>query len=814
MALQRLRTEKNWKMDRLITPRAIQPNHPSSFSSSLHPHRSSPFHLCLPSFIFLVLLPHKVPAEFRPSFGILQKRHFPPGAKVGCVGFEDPFLLRSFGDGFHRFSFSQNRHMAPRGRAKMGKRMKAAPITITMFVKEEQQQTGGGDAGQQKQSDQQQCASVHLQTELDRMLAQWGGGAVKQEEEEKEEEEEEEENGEEVEEEEESEEDEEEAEEGSRGRTEDEMDFASGVFLSPATSFGPPPAAANPSHGTQSNGSSSSTVNNPQATTKSAKGKTSKGTPTLLPNGKKTKGRVKIKMEYIGNKLRRYTTFSKRKTGIMKKANELATLTGTQVMLLVASETGHVYAFATSKLKPMILCEPGKQLIQGCLNAPDVDPLPTKTEFTFEPPTLGISPVSGNGGNVRKRKIGGEQPQSGEESGEGTATGTGTTNVADSVFPSPTMVQLPNGVAVRNELGAEQRDKIIPKKRTKRSEKEERPIGQKEGLGQKKTKEVKEDKKEPEIDSLSFQTYQKPSSSLSSGTVTTMDAQQVQKTLKEVLKAAADQRLKGQNAKGTTATPARGSSSRTTSQGERGEGRLLGVQQQAGGNQNQLMAALLPLLLQSLLPSSSPSSCFPMSSLNHPSHSRSPHNATSSPASPRHSNQHTHHPQRSSSSPFRLSSTTTHPNVHQTIKHRLPSSSFRPVIKPKRHNANNNQKNMPILYQMPQGVVYATGERDYADLTEEDGFSSDFVEAEDNSSGGSGEGADRLLETSCLAVCSSSSGASSSLVPSFSDDTATGNALQQLLAAGFLPLQQLFAAVLSAAKSNGGGGTNSRDDED
>lgn len=39
------------------------------------------------------------------------------------------------------------------------------------------------------------------------------------------------------------------------------------------------------------------------------------------PNGKKTKGRVKIKMEYIDNKLRRYTTFSKRKTGIMKKVN-------------------------------------------------------------------------------------------------------------------------------------------------------------------------------------------------------------------------------------------------------------------------------------------------------------------------------------------------------------------------------------------------------------------------------------------------------------------------------------------------------------
>lgn len=39
-------------------------------------------------------------------------------------------------------------------------------------------------------------------------------------------------------------------------------------------------------------------------------------------NGKKTKGRVKIKMEYIDNKLRRYTTFSKRKTGIMKKVSQ------------------------------------------------------------------------------------------------------------------------------------------------------------------------------------------------------------------------------------------------------------------------------------------------------------------------------------------------------------------------------------------------------------------------------------------------------------------------------------------------------------
>jgi len=76
-------------------------------------------------------------------------------------------------------------------------------------------------------------------------------------------------------------------------------------------------------------------------------------------------------MEFIDNKLRRYTTFSKRKTGIMKKAYELSTLTGTQVMLLVASETGHVYTFATRKLQPMITSEAGKALIQTCLNSPD-----------------------------------------------------------------------------------------------------------------------------------------------------------------------------------------------------------------------------------------------------------------------------------------------------------------------------------------------------------------------------------------------------------------------------------------------------------
>lgn len=92
------------------------------------------------------------------------------------------------------------------------------------------------------------------------------------------------------------------------------------------------------------------------------------------PGAPKKAGRRKINIEFIEDKSRRHITFSKRKAGIMKKAYELSTLTGTQVLLLVASETGHVYTFATPKLQPLITKPEGKNLIQSCLNAPEVTP--------------------------------------------------------------------------------------------------------------------------------------------------------------------------------------------------------------------------------------------------------------------------------------------------------------------------------------------------------------------------------------------------------------------------------------------------------
>ncbi|KAI1339299.1 MADS box protein [Xylariaceae sp. FL0016] len=84
--------------------------------------------------------------------------------------------------------------------------------------------------------------------------------------------------------------------------------------------------------------------------------------------------RRKIEIKFISDKSRRHITFSKRKAGIMKKAYELSVLTGTQVLLLVVSETGLVYTFTTPKLQPLVTKAEGKNLIQACLNAPEPNP--------------------------------------------------------------------------------------------------------------------------------------------------------------------------------------------------------------------------------------------------------------------------------------------------------------------------------------------------------------------------------------------------------------------------------------------------------
>lgn len=60
--------------------------------------------------------------------------------------------------------------------------------------------------------------------------------------------------------------------------------------------------------------------------------------------GKKTRGRVKIKMEFIDNKLRRYTTFSKRKTGIMKKVSSAVVFGAHPVTITLDGCVSQVFA--------------------------------------------------------------------------------------------------------------------------------------------------------------------------------------------------------------------------------------------------------------------------------------------------------------------------------------------------------------------------------------------------------------------------------------------------------------------------------------
>jgi pheromone receptor transcription factor len=116
--------------------------------------------------------------------------------------------------------------------------------------------------------------------------------------------------------------------------------------------------------------------------------------------------RRKIEIKFIQDKSRRHITFSKRKAGIMKKvrllrhcthstkhlltitlytqAYELSVLTGTQVLLLVVSETGLVYTFTTPKLQPLVTKPEGKNLIQ-VRHFPRSHILPCCLQYTSRP---------------------------------------------------------------------------------------------------------------------------------------------------------------------------------------------------------------------------------------------------------------------------------------------------------------------------------------------------------------------------------------------------------------------------------------------
>ncbi|GMY38739.1 agamous-like MADS-box protein AGL62 [Fagus crenata] len=72
-----------------------------------------------------------------------------------------------------------------------------------------------------------------------------------------------------------------------------------------------------------------------------------------MNQGKKTKGRQNIEIKKIENEDDRFVAFSKRRSGIYKKASEMVTLCGAEVGVVIFSPSGKPYSFGHSSIESM-----------------------------------------------------------------------------------------------------------------------------------------------------------------------------------------------------------------------------------------------------------------------------------------------------------------------------------------------------------------------------------------------------------------------------------------------------------------------------
>ena len=100
--------------------------------------------------------------------------------------------------------------------------------------------------------------------------------------------------------------------------------------------------------------------------------------------GKSRGSKRKIKIEFIQERSKRLVTFSKRKNGLIKKAHELNAFTGSEVLLLLTSEKGCVYTYASSKFQPIIGQSEGRKLIQECLGGNELFPFSPAVQNSTE----------------------------------------------------------------------------------------------------------------------------------------------------------------------------------------------------------------------------------------------------------------------------------------------------------------------------------------------------------------------------------------------------------------------------------------------
>jgi hypothetical protein len=70
-------------------------------------------------------------------------------------------------------------------------------------------------------------------------------------------------------------------------------------------------------------------------------------------------GRGKVQLKRIENKINRQVTFSKRRSGLLKKAQEISVLCDAEVALIIFSIKGKLYEYSTdSWYTPPIRCSP------------------------------------------------------------------------------------------------------------------------------------------------------------------------------------------------------------------------------------------------------------------------------------------------------------------------------------------------------------------------------------------------------------------------------------------------------------------------
>ncbi|RDD47508.1 Serum response factor [Trichoplax sp. H2] len=82
---------------------------------------------------------------------------------------------------------------------------------------------------------------------------------------------------------------------------------------------------------------------------------------------KRSRGRQKIPICLIERKDKRNTTFSKRKKGLLKKVDEICTLTDCQALVILVPTTSNVYTYSTRNFQSMLRMEEGRNLILQCM---------------------------------------------------------------------------------------------------------------------------------------------------------------------------------------------------------------------------------------------------------------------------------------------------------------------------------------------------------------------------------------------------------------------------------------------------------------